>query len=472
MKAPKLPRLPKLQLRDYRARVLGTMRLELKLNLRSPAVWGVALLLGALGLYGGYIAPEASSVMLGLMLSRDIGSLVEILLLFVAASVAYRPHRYEVGELQHSKRVNPEELTLGRWLAMEVIVIAPMLLLYLATMLGQMLGNQEPVVLLAYVQSFWRLLPTVLLFSTLAFFCVVSIRILIAGAGLAGIIWFIYKAGSNYYPEVLRLGYGQNRSIAYGLTLLLLLFMLLRQNRERRAKDSLMAKGLTMAALAVLLAIVVRSLQLTFATPGKAYALSTWERMDQDTRQKEDPFPNLAWVDTAHRRVSIGQMAGKPALLYFFTPGDKDIVPLLQQLGAVRTQWPEERLGIIAICMSEDLNAGAEIARLAEQRGPLPYSIVTDWGIPASDFGIDRVGSIAAWAFSVEGSPNLILIDAEGRELLRGIGIDANLGNALNGMLSNYAAGRPPGAPSAGGPPVAPPGAPPMGGPPGRAPAR
>src|SRR5947209_2078012 len=96
----------------------GTAILEVRLNLMSPAPWVIGVVLGAFGYLVVRTAPDDTSFALGWALSHDLGPLAEILLLFLAASLAYRPQRYDVTELHDSKLIGSEELVFGRWLGM------------------------------------------------------------------------------------------------------------------------------------------------------------------------------------------------------------------------------------------------------------------------------------------------------------------------------------------------------------------
>jgi hypothetical protein len=384
----------------------------------------MALALGGLGYMASALDPRnPTSQSVGRFISRDLGPLTEIILIFLAASVSHRPRRYEVAELQHSKVVTPEELTLGRWLAMEAIVFIPVLLMYAGAMAGQLMASSEPIVALAYLQSFARFLPTVLLFSTLAFYTVTSMRTLVTGAGLTGILWVAYKFAPSTlagYPGILQFNLGQNRYITFGLAATLLCFMLAHHEGRRRAKHALTSRILGTLTAVLLTATLVHGGWVALALPGQNEAYAKWKRLEgytplQSSGSKDnDPMPNFAWLDLKHERVSVEMFRGRPALLLFFQPDDRSAVYMLQNMAQYREQKSEERLGILAICMSEDLSSAGEIVRLASAKSPITYPVVTDWGRPGRDFDEGHPGSVISWAYQPDRTPSIILLDAEG----------------------------------------------------------
>jgi len=406
-------------------RVWGTALLEMRLNLFSPAPWVMGLVLAAFGYLAVRTAPDDSSFALGWILSHDLGPLAEILLLFLAGSFAYRPQRYDVTELQESKMVAPEEISGGRWMGMTVAVLVPLMMQYGVTMIAQMIHSKEPVLLLAYAQSFARLLPSVLFLTTLSF-CLVSLtRVLVLGAGLVGLTWFILYFGQAYYPSALRIELSQNRFVYLGLTAAVFLLLLLGNRGRRRAKRAKVTYGLATALAAILSLTVVHAAWVGLALPGKATAVGTWQRLQDATRRKSDPLPNFAWSDYRGRRVSLASLRGKPALLVFVQPKDGKLVALLGRLARLRTEFARDGLSVLAICLSEDLNGARDAAAIAGAQAVQGLPIVTDWGQAVTGtFEATRPGSAISWALRVRGTPTAVLVGADGREVLRGLPLD------------------------------------------------
>lgn len=407
------------------SRVLGTAALEIRLNLGSPAPWLVGLVLAALGYLAVRVAPDASSFPLGWVLSHEIGPLSVVMLLFLAASLAYRPQRYDVTELQEGKVVASEELILGRWIGMVVAVLVPVLIQYGVTMTGQKIHATTPVLPLAYLHSFGRLLPSVLLLTTLAFFLVCLTRILVLGAGLAGLCWFAFYFGQPYYPGAFRLDLTQNRFVVLGLAAGVLFLMLLAYRGRRREKRSLRARALAAATALLFLATGLHAAWISLALPGKRSAVATWERLQEAGRKKGEPLPNFAWTDLHGRRVSFASFRGKPALVVFFQPKDTGLVPLLRRLAALRKEFPLSDVGILPVCLSEDLNGARDAARLAGADALEALPIVTDWGGPsAGAFDRRQPSSVLASTQGIGSTPAALLLDRDGKESARQLPLD------------------------------------------------
>jgi AhpC/TSA family protein len=411
-----------LQIERYRlqsaiSRILGTALLEIRLNLLSPAPWIMGLVLAGLGYLAVRTAPDPSSFPLAWALSAEIGPLAVILLVFLAASFAHRPLRYDVTEVQDSKIVASEELILGRWLGMLVGVLVPLVIQYLVTLAAQKIHARPVVLPLAYLQSFERLLPPVLFLTSLSFFLVTVTRNLILGGGLAGLLWFVLYFGPAYYPTVFRIDLSQNAPVFLGLMLSVLLLMLLGYQGRRRAKQARATYILAWAAGLVFAATAVQAAWSHLSLPGKASAVASWNRLRESGRRTGDPLPNFAWVDLHGQRVSLASLRGKPALLVFFQPKDSGLLPLLQRLTALREKFKGDGLSVLGICLSEDLNAGRDAARLA---GAAALPVVTDWGAPASGpFNPRAPASVVSFALRVGSTPSAVLVDDAGKELTR-----------------------------------------------------
>lgn len=410
------------------SRLLRTAWLETRLNLWGPAPWIIGLVLALLGYLAVRTAPDASSFPLGWALSHQIGPLAAVpLLLFLAASLAHRPLRYEMTEIQDSKVVGSEELVLGRWIGMLAAIIVPLLVQYGVTIAGQKIHARPAILPLAYLQSLGRLLPPVLFFSTLAFGLVSLTRVLLLGAGLAGLLWLVLQFGQVFYPTVLRMDLSQNGSIYLGLTGVVLLVLLLGSGGRRRAKHARLTYALAVAAGLALTVTCIHVGWAALALPGKETAVRSWERLHdyaagtKRVTRRGEPIPNFAWVDLDGRRVSFESLRGRPALLVFLEPRNGGLLPLLRRLTRLRVEFPPEKLGLLTIFLTPDLNAARHAAFLAHARTP----IVTDWGSPAgSEFDLDDPPSVVSWALGINGTPTAILVGADGKERKRGLALD------------------------------------------------
>jgi hypothetical protein len=83
------------------------------------------------------------------------------------------------------------------------------------------------------------------------------------------------------------------------------------------------------------------------------------------------------------------------------------------------------------VFLSEDLVAAEDAARLAGPEVGRRLSIVTDWGTPRADqFDVEQPTSVASRAYRVGSTPLSLLLDPVGREIQRGLPLDAeNLDN-------------------------------------------
>lgn len=402
-------------------RVLATARLETRLNLGSPAPWIIGLILGALGYLTARTQPDPSSFPVAWDLNHNLGPLAAVLLLFLTASLAHRPVRYEVTEIHDCKPVGSEEIILGRWLGMLAAVGVPVLLEFGLAMLGQRLHAKPPVQPAVYFTALGHTLPTLLFFTTLAFCLVVLTRVLVLGAGLAGLLWFGIYSGKALFPSVLRIDLSQNAPVFLGLTAAALLGLLLGYGQHRRARRAPEGRVLAWALTLTLAATTIYGSWSALALPGKRTAVRTWKRLVNKHREGRGPTPNFAWVDRTGKRVSLAQLRGRPALLVFLQPKDGGALPLLTRLARLPAELPEEGLQVLAVCLSEDLNDGADLARFARAEVPL----VTEWGRPAGgEFDRSDPPSAMAWSLGIGTTPQSLLLDETGKIVRRGLPLD------------------------------------------------
>ena len=424
------------------SRILGTALLEIRLNLSSPAPWVIGLVLAALGYLNVRVAPDASSFPLGWVLSHDLGPLAAVLLLFLAASLAHRPQRYDVAELQDSKLVASEELIFGRWIGMVVALMVPLGVEYAATIAGQMIHSQSPVVPLAYLQSLGRLMPAVLFLSTLSFCLVAITRVLVLGAGLAGLAWFVLQMGQIYYPSTFRMELGQNRFVFMGLTSGMLLLMLAGYRAHRRAKRARVTYALGLATGLTFTVTLIHAAWVSLAIPGKARAAATWQRLKDLPGGGRGFVPNFAWTDLRGRRVSLAGLRGRPALLLFFQPKDGGLTALLGRLARLRQEFGKEGLEVVGVCLSEDLTGAGHAARIAGPEVFRSLPIVTDWGAPAAGtFDPLRPTSAVSRVLRVTATPAALLVDADGRQVARDLPLDEGRWEELKAQIRSQLAG-------------------------------
>jgi len=402
-------------------RLLATARLELRLNLGSPAPWIIGLVLGALGYLTARTQPDPSSFPVAWDLNHAVGPLAAVLLLFLTASLAHRPVRYEVTEIHDCKPVGSEEIILGRWLGMVGAGAVPLLIEFGMAMLGQKLHAKPPVQPGVYFTALGHTLPTILFFTTLAFCLVVLTRVLVLGAGLAGLLWFGLYSGKSLYPPVFRIDLSQNAYVFLGLTGIALLGLVWGSGRRRRARRSATGRVLAFALGLTLVATTVHASWLALALPGKTTAVRSWKRLVAKHRDGRGPTPNFAWVDRTGKRVSLAGLRGRPTLLVFFQPKDGGALPLLSRLSRLPVDLPDEGLQVLAVCLSEDLNDGRDLARFAGASVPL----VTEWGKPnGGEFDPADPSSAMAWSLGIGTTPQALLLDDAGRIVKRGLPLD------------------------------------------------
>ena len=413
-------------------RTVATALLEVRLNVLSPGPWIVGLVLSVLAYIRVRTATDNTSFPLAWSLSQDLAPLGLLLLVFLSASMAHRPLRYEMAEILNSKRVASEELLFGRWLGMLVAVLVPLLIEYAVTGAAQKIHSRHPLVPLAYLDSAARVLPAALFFTTLAFCLVVLTRILVLGAGIAALLWFGLYSGQADYPTAFRIDLAQNRYVFLGMTAAVLLLVLARHQMRRRAKRSRMGAALHAGAGVLFAATALHAAWVTLALPNARSAAATTRRLEAGEHHKSDPLPNFAWTDTHSRRVSLVSLRGKPALLVFIRPTDGGLVGLLQRLADLDRDFRADRLGVLGILVSEDLEAAGQAAALA---GRAP-ELVTDWGSLPEGATPEHPASAVARALHVNGTPAAILVDARGREITRDLPLDETSWTALKARLT------------------------------------
>ncbi len=408
---------------------MGTALLEVRLNLLSPSPWLIGLILGVLGYITVRTSTDASAFRLGWALSHELGPLTGLLLLFLAAGYAHRPQRYELTELQDSKIVGSEELIFGRWLGMVAGVLVPLGLQFATVMIGQKIHSQLPVLPEAYAQALLRMLPPVLFLTTLSFCLVTLTRVLVLGAGLAGLLWFVLYAGKAYYGSVFRIELTQNRWVFLGLIASTMALMLLGYRGQRRAKRARATYGLAAVTALAFIVTLIHAGWVSLAIPGKAEAAANARRLrrqdvpgaePQPAYDQRGPLPNFAWLDQRGRRVSLAGLRGRPALLIFMQPKDDGLIPLLKRAAALPGKFRQDDLQVLGVCFSEDLNGAAQAASLAR----VDFPIVTDWGPPLGErFDPREPCSVLSWCLKVRRTPTGMLLDEQGQPQLRDLSL-------------------------------------------------
>ncbi len=403
------------------ARLLSTARLELRLNIFSPAPWVIALVLAGFGAVAAKTAPDPTSFWLAWVLSAEIGPLTALLLLFLAAGMAHRPVRCEIAELLDSRLVGTEELFLGRWLGMLAALAVPLLLQVAATAGVQYFDRKLLPDPGSYGLALLRIGPAVVLLATLSFSLVVVTRVLILGAGLAGLAWMVFFFGQAFFPTAGRLELEQNAPQVWLGTAVVVILTLACHQRRRRKERSAVGRALGWGAALLCIATGVRVGWAELALPGRSKTVAGYRRLRDGDRRATDPTPNFAWVDLVGRRHSIAGMAGKPALLVFLGPRDNGLLPLLARMDALQDEFRGRGLRTLGVFLSRDLTAARDAGWMAKTRFPL----VTDWGGPSSgEFDQDDPPSVAAWAFRIDGTPKPVLLLPDGRRSRRDLSLE------------------------------------------------
>jgi hypothetical protein len=307
-------------------------------------------------------------------------------------------------------------------------------------MLGQQLHARPPVQLPVYVIAFARTLPTLLFFTTLAFCLVLLTRVLVLGAGLAGLLWFGLYAGKALYPPVFRIDLSQNALVFLGLTGAALLAMLYGYQGQRRARGAVGARALGLALFLSLAATAVHASWAALALPGKTTAVRSWKRLANKHRDGRGPTPNFAWVDQNGKRVSLAGLRGRPALVVFLQPKDGGAAALLSRLERLPRELAAEEIQTLPVFLSEDLNDARDLAALARVTSP----VVTDWGRPGpAEFVAADPGSAIAWSLGVTATPLAVLLDDTGRVVRRGLPLDEANWDTLKLEIPRALAGEP-----------------------------
>lgn len=418
-------------------RALATAAIELRLNLFSPAPWVVALALGALGYLAVRTAPEPSSFALAWTLSYDLGPLSGLLALFLAAGMAHRPRRYETLELEESKAAGSEELLLGRWAAMSLAIAVPFLVQVVATGTAQAVHSRLAVEPGAYLAALLRLAPPVLFLATISFILVTFTRILVLGSGLAALVWFILYFGRQYYPTALRPELSQNLPAVVLSTAGLLCLALAAHGGRRRAKGAPATRVLAWGSGALLAVAGTGAAWTHLALPSSATARLSWKRLAAYPRESGLPLPSFAWQDQHGRRLSLGGQRGAPTLLLVFQPKDQGLPATLRRLATLPRRFQADHLGVIAVCLSQDLGAGASTLRHA---GAGPWHAIrvgTDWGeLGQGSFSTENPSSVFGRVVGITRTPAALLLGPDGRELARDLPLDAAAWEDLTERLS------------------------------------
>jgi hypothetical protein len=416
--------------------VVATALLEIRLNLGSPAPWVVGLALSALGYLIVRTAPDPASFPLGWALSHDLGPLSGLLLLFLAASLAHRPQRYDVAELQDSKRVASEELIFGRWVGLVAALTVPLLLQYATTIVGQMIYSKTGVNFAAYGQSFVRLFPSILLLGTLSFCLVTLTRVLVLGAGLAGILWFVLYFGRVFYSSALRVDLTQNSGTVLLFTAAILCLMLAGYRGRRRAKQAPISYFLGATASLLFVVGTLHTAWAHMALPGKASTLAAWERLGKLEVKAESPLPDFAWTDQRGKRVSLAGLRGAHALLVVLSPKDGGLIPLLGRLERLQSEFSPRGLRVAALFISEDTVAAEDAVALAGRVAKAELPVVTDWGENGlGKFDASNPTSVFANKIGITRTPTPLLLDAEGKVISRDLPLDPAQWDALREQL-------------------------------------
>ena len=393
-------------------------RLELRLNLRGPAPWVTGGILALLGYLAARTSPDNTSFPVAWALWEDLSPLAGGLLLFLAAGLAHRPVRYETLELEDSRPVSAGDLLVARWIAAIPATWLALGFEFAGAALAQALHTRHPIRWEAYGYFLVQGLPVATFLASLAFLLVGLLRHLIAGAGAAALVWVTLHLGRDLVPTSLALNLSQNGLLFLGLTGGLILL-------GGRAAGTRLTRGLARrlspAGVALLIACCLRLAWQERALPGRARALTDWKRHAPGRPDRDRPLPAFSWVDSGGRRFSLATLRSAPSLLVFLQPDDPGLAGVLVRLAAVSREFREDDLQVVSVLLTEDLGAARALDRLLNPA----VRLTVDWGKPGpSEFDRRRPGSVAAWKLGVSRTPFSLLLDAGGRERRRELPLD------------------------------------------------
>jgi hypothetical protein len=415
-------------------RILPLARHEFSLCIRGGAGLACLALCAVVGTVAGARA-GMTPALTGYAVARLSALLIGFLSLPLVASAAHRDASTRALDAVRSRPHQAHELLLARWMGNLGAMLAMLLVLALFAFGAQALAWSEAsggprysalAILDAVVLG---ALPLVFL-SALAF-CLVEIVQNALASAIIALYWLLVMLGRDYVARIFDFSLSQN-AVVYLLLAGGVVLVAMWAARLRQGLSDAWAPRLPAAALLCLLAGVLLAWHLVRTRHDPPLHADPVTQTVASQSILTERLPGFWLPDQHGRMVRLADYAGKPLVVGFWSPADRESVSLLPVLERVAAAWSPRGVQVVAVCIANDSSLGARYAR--EQRCSFP--VVTDDG---THWAEDLAGaSPLCEAYEVGDLPSAFVADGERNVVFRTGGFGTGQGaidTALQGLL-------------------------------------
>lgn len=324
------------------------------------------------------------------------------------ALAAVRDTALRTDILVYSKPQPTERLVLSKFLGAFLQLLLLLLAMFLGAILSRLYVAGNLSGFSAYLVQYLRV-AGVLFFAASGSYCLALLFDSPVAGALVGLYWAVMLGGREFLGKVYYPAYSQNLGGYLLLGLFLLSCALWFYRRQRRGATPVALWVPICAPLSLLLGGCTL---WTVVRDGHDPTLRMhpfMERMAVQDMVEGERAPGILLPDQNGRLVQLSDFPDKILLVALWSPSDPESATLLAHLNDLHARYGAQGVQPVAICLSQDVGAGATFAR-GER---LTYPIVSDWGTYNIPRGLEI--SPLADAYRAQILPQVVVTDRRRR---------------------------------------------------------
>ncbi len=397
-------------------RILPLAGYEMLTYLRGGSGLAALVLCFTVGMVLG-AADGATASLVAYRLGRFGAIGLGFLALPLLAAGARRDYTSGASDVIQSRPQQAHELMLARWLGGFLFLLALQVAAAVAAFVFLLvLGDAPPdgtgprASLLALGHAILvGALP--LLFLSVIGYCVADLLQNVLAAAIIALYWLLVLLGRDYLSRVFDFSLTQN-ALAYVLISAGVLFAAMAVARYRQKLANYRRLNVPVLATVFLvagLAIAVRFVLIRHDPPLHLHPVAI-KVASQTIRGNR--LPGFWLPDQFGKRVQLADYAGAPLVVGFWSPAEPESLETLRALALVHRDYGPRKVGVIGICISDDMWVGRRVARERGYEFPMVTDSGTHW---AEDL---QTASPLTEAYEVNYLPAVFVADG-GRNLVR-----------------------------------------------------
>jgi len=357
------------------------------------------------------------------------------------AGGARRDQTTQAADVIQSRPQQAHELMLARWIGGFLFLAALLTAAALSAFIFQgILGGPAPegagprISFRAVVDSIGvGLLPLVLL-SVLGY-CAADLLQNVLASAIVALYWLLVLMGRDYLSRIFDLSLTQNAwahiPIAAGVLFAAMAVARYRQRLQNYKKANV---PLLSAAFLVLGLGLAAYLTRTRHDPPMHLHPVTTTVASQSIRSGR--LPGFWLPDQFGKRVRLHDYEGRPLVVGFWSPAVPESMELLNALAIVDRDYGSRGVGVVAVCIADDMSTGRRVGRERGYQFPMVTDTGTHWAEElqtASPLAEAYELSYLPTAFVADGGRNLVSrLETAPQSLLRTLRMD--LDHLLSGQ--------------------------------------